>query len=172
VPYPAAVLRITAYSATADLGYTVPFTSLESVQIEHWLPPCAPALPRPERLRIGSGHANGSAWSEYAYVGPWGVCIGSAGDGSYCWPGGLRQLARGHGATPVESSTTTQRTTFVVIAVAPAVSYLVVRRADGSTMRVLPVRAGPAGFCTFAVVKGDWTAYSAAGTSLASGTVP
>jgi hypothetical protein len=60
----------------------------------------------------------------------------------------------------------------VVIAVAPAVSYLVVRRADGSTMRVLPVRAGPAGFCTFAVFRGDWTAYSAAGTSLASGTVP
>jgi hypothetical protein len=90
----------------------------------------------------------------------------------FCWPGGLRALARGHGATPVAVSTNAQQTTFVVIAVAPAVSSLVVRRAGGPTVRVLPVRAGPARFCTFAVVKGGWTAYSAAGRSLASGTVP
>ena len=67
-------------------------------------------------------------------------------------------------------------TNYAVVAATPAVSYLLVTRADGSTARVATTRAGSARFAAFTSPPGNkvthWAAYSAAGRRLASGRLP
>lgn len=174
VPAAAAVIQVSAYSSHGELGYAVPFTALGSVQPVRWLRPGQQALPRPATYTIGSGTADGVAWAEHFYVGPWGGCIGGAGDGSDCWSSRSR-VARAHGAGVIAYSSGNGGTDYLTIDAAPSVSYLLVRRADGSTTREATVRAGGARFCVIASVKGNrairWTAYSADGTRVASGSV-
>jgi hypothetical protein len=175
VPAAAAVIQVSAYSSHGELGYAVPFTALGSVEPVRWLRPAQQALPRPVTYTIGSGTADGVAWAEHVYVGPWGACVGGAGDGSACW-NSLSRAARGHGAGVVAYSYGNGGTDFLTIDAAPAVSYLLVRRADGSTTRERTVPAGGTRFCVIASVKGRrairWTAYSADGARVASGAVP
>jgi hypothetical protein len=122
----------------------------------------------------GSGRANGRAWAEHVCVGPWGSRVGGAGGASRCWDH-ILQMAR-HKAAGQLDSIGNGGTDFIVISAAPPVNDLAVRRADGSTARASVVPAAGARFCVFASVTDNrairWTAYSAAGTRLASGPVP
>ena len=128
----------------------------------------------PASYLIGTGVTPGGRWSERAYVGPWGTCIGGPGGGRGCWrTTRLATVSNVGAASPVTNSSDQDGTWFVVVAVAPSVSYVAVTRADGSTIRLRPVPAGGARFCVVASPKGSrWVAYSAAGAKLASGGVP
>jgi hypothetical protein len=173
VPRTADVRQITAYSSKGELAYAVPFTAAGSVQIERWLRPGQPALPRPHRYLLGSGTVAEARWREYLYTGPWGSCVGDAGGGSFCFNADPGQLRRGKDARQVSASFVGNTTGYFVIAVAPSVSHLRVRMGDGRSFRVSPVFAGGGRFCTFSLVHDNptvrWIAYSAAGTELASG---
>ena len=176
VPSSTAVTRLTAYSARSELGYAIPFTAGGSVEVTRWLRPGEPALPKPASYLIGSGRLGGQPWSEHAYVGPWGVCIRGAGYGSSCAPVSIGRLAEGHAAKLILVSGGPAGTSFVVVAGAPSVSYLLVSRADGSTVRVATRLAGGTSFGTFTSAPGErairWVAYSRAGLRLASGGIP
>jgi hypothetical protein len=168
----AAVTQVSAYSSHGELGYAVPFTSLGSVLTERWLRPGQKARPGPATYTIGSGTVHGVAWTERLYVGPWGSCLGGTSDGSECWTD-ASQPARQHGAGQVGVLFLHDGTSLAVFDAAPSVSYLLVRRADGSTSRENLVRAGRSRFCVIVSAKGRkatrWAAYSANGTRLASG---
>jgi hypothetical protein len=173
VPASTAVTQISAYSRRAELAYTVPFTAWDQVETVRWLRPGEPSGPRPARYLAGRGNAGGQPWSMYAYAGPWGVCLGGAGSGSMCAPVGIGQLAGGQAARLVMVSAGPGGTNFAVVAATPAVSYLLVTRADGSTARVATTPAGAARFAAFTSLPGNkvirWAAYSPAGRRLASG---
>jgi hypothetical protein len=175
VPASTAVTQVSAYSRRAELAYAIPFTAQGQVETVRWLRPGAPAGPRPASYLVGSGNADGQQWSEHAYAGPWGVCLGGAGSGGLCLPVSLGQLAGGRAAQLLMVSAGPGGTNFAVVVVTPAVSYLLVTHADGSTARVGTVRAGGARFATFASQPGNkvtrWAAFSAAGHQLASGGV-
>jgi hypothetical protein len=176
VPASTSVTQISAYSRRAELAYAVPFTGWDQVETVRWLQPGEPPGPRPARYLIGSGNAGGQPWSMYAYAGPWGVCLGGAGWGSTCEPVGIGQLAGGQAASLAMVSAGRGGTNYDVVAATPAVSYLLVTHADGSTARVATRRAGGAGFAVFTSLPGNrvshWAAYSAGGRRLASGGVP
>lgn len=175
VPRSTDVTRVAAYSGHGELAYAVPFTALQYVQAVRWLRPGQPALPAPHRFTLGSGLVSAGRWSEYLYAGPWGSCVGNAGNGSFCFAAEPGQLRHGRTAREVSAAFVGNTTGFVVIAVAPSVSHIRVRMADGRTFRVSPVSAGGGRFCTFSLVHDNgtvrWIAYSAAGTELASGSI-
>jgi hypothetical protein len=176
VPAPQVVTEISAYSRHGLVGYAVPFTALGSVEPVRWLRPGQPALPRPARYRIGSGNLGGTPWSEYLYIGPWGACMGGAGGGSDCWADGVSRAARVKVVELLGASWGSGYGAFVPMAVAPAVSYVLVSPAHGAAFRIRPSRADGARFAVFAVPSGSgttrWAAYSASGQRLASGRVP
>jgi hypothetical protein len=176
VPASTVVTQISAYSRRAELAYAVPFTGWGQVETVRWLRPGAAASPRPAKYLIGSGDADGQRWSEYAYTGPWGVCLGGAGYGGTCEPVGIGQLTGGQAASLAMVAAGRGGTNYAVVAATPAVSYLLVTRADGSTARVATTRAGSARFAAFTSPPGNkvthWAAYSAAGRRLASGRLP
>jgi hypothetical protein len=173
VPASTAVTQISAYSRRAELAYAVPFTGWNQVETVRWLQPGEPSGPLPARYLAGRGNAGGQPWSMYAYTGPWGVCLGGAGAGSMCSPVGIGQLAGGQAAQLAMVSAGQDGTNFAVVVATPAVSYLLVTRADGSTARVATTQAGAARVAVFTSSPGNkvshWTAYSAAGRRLASG---
>lgn len=175
VPRSTDVTRVAAYSGHGELAYAVPFTALQYVQAVRWLRPGQPALPAPHRFKLGSGLVSAGRWSEYLYAGPWGSCVGNAGNGSFCFAAEPGQLRHGRTAREVSAAFVGNTTGFVVIAVAPSVSHIRVRMADGRTFLVSPVSAGGGKFCTFSLVHDNgtvrWIAYSAAGTELASGSI-
>ncbi|HEY6276663.1 MAG TPA: hypothetical protein VIX86_10060 [Streptosporangiaceae bacterium] len=176
VPASTTVTQISAYAGHAELAYTVPFTARGQVETVSWLRPGAPAGPRPARYLVGSGNADGQRWSEYAYTGPWGVCLVGAGSASMCSPTGIGQLTSGQAARLIMESSGPGGTNFALVAASAVVSHLVVSRADGSTARVPAVPVDGARFAAFTSPPGNkvthWVAYSAAGRRLASGGVP
>ena len=176
LPSSTAVTEIRAYSKRSELAYAVPFTARGRVETVRWLRPREPARLKPITYLIGSGQAGGRKWSEYAYVGPWGVCLEGAGSGGSCAPVGIGHLAGGQAARVLLVSGGADGTNFAVVVAAPTVSYVLVSRADGSTVRARTVPAGGMRFCTIASVPSDrairWTAYSAGGLRLASDAIP
>jgi hypothetical protein len=182
VPRAAVVTVITAYSAHGELAYADPFTGFGAVQTVRWLRPGEPAPDIAGTYVIGQGtpSINGPSWTERAYAGPWGSCIGGTGGGSICAPVSLAALRGSHAAAEVLRSYMTtggKSDGYVeVVAVAPQVSYVVVSKAHGADIRVDAVRAGDARFCVFTSSHGlpatRWTAYSASGARLASGSLP
>jgi hypothetical protein len=182
IPRAAAVSVITAYSAHGELAYADPFTALGAVQTVRWIRPGAPAPDLASTFVIGEGDPSiqGPSWTEKAYAGPWGSCIGGTGAGSICAPVGLAALRGGHVARLVLESYATSggvsQGYVAVIAVAPSVSYLIVSRVHGADVRVTPVRAGGGRFCVItsshALPATGWAAYSASGAKLAGRSLP
>jgi hypothetical protein len=196
VPYNSAVTRITAYSARTELGYAIPFTQDDQLQIR-WLRAGQAPLPAQAWIEVASGTLARSSWSVRLDVGPWGICEVTAAR----WPGfplawcgfaALRpdQLALAVGPTPgpvpkhLPAKGSVIVTDIDLMQTAPSVSYLIMTRADHTTFRVRTVRAEGWRYCVFesaallptqraehlpgrAVVR--WTAYDAAGRKLGSG---
>lgn len=199
VPYNSAVTQLTAYSARAELGYAIPFTRFNQLQIR-WIP-AGQAPPPQASYEIGSGTMPGTAWSVQLKTGPWGTCevISARWSGfplAWCGFSGLSrgQIARmpvgpEPGAVPkrlpARGSVVTPM--IEVAQTAPSVSYLILTRQNGTTFRALAVAAGRWSYCVFrseqnllseprqrtpalAVVR--WTAYNSSGHRLGSGAVP
>jgi hypothetical protein len=173
IPYSSAVTSVTTYSSHGELGYAIPFTGEADLDLNRWLRPGQPALPRPATYLIGSGTVNGTAWHEYAWIGPWGTCVGGAGGGSDCFDQTGSVLSPRQLVTSFGDSAGSGNTEYVYGEAAPAVSYLVVTRSHGSTQTVTLTRAGTLRFFAYASVQGDpvvrWAAYGADGRRLAAG---
>lgn len=192
VPFSSDVTEVSAFSKHTGLGYAIPFTAAGNIGICRWLRPGQPALPAPATYKIGSGTAAGHAWSAAIYVGPWGTYIasnvaghGDGGTASECYadfgsalkPGQL-VLAR-FGYTAIISYPTAA---ISLGQTAPSVSYLILSRADGGTIRVQTVWVGRLKFGAYVTaldVAGRpvskalvvrWTAYDDSGRKLGSGT--
>ena len=74
VPVGAGVVDATAYSRHGEIAAAIPFNAPSGVAaFGVWLTPGQHGLARASG-RIGSGTANGRAWSVTAYLGPWGIC--------------------------------------------------------------------------------------------------
>ena len=189
LPYAAAVRRISAYSQRSELAYAVPLTAAGHLVADRWLRPGQPARPRPARYKIGSGRAYGYAWSTTLHVGPWGACpvSSTARNGtrtvmtaSYLHPDLQLELAPGQLYRASKGPYLGSYRTAVIAQTSPAVSYLILTRADGSHARVRTVAAGRWRFCEYVtsfkarpvspatVVR--WTAYDSSGAVLGSGT--
>lgn len=93
------ISQISAYSATAELGYTVPIGLARNLpthfnqdpggafEILRWLEPNQPPVPRRADYRIGEGTAYGARWSEYINVSPSGTCVSPPPGGlEVCYP--------------------------------------------------------------------------------------
>jgi hypothetical protein len=118
----------------------------------------------------------GRQWAEYAYVGPWGTCVGgSPAGGVNCMANGPASMT-GRRAAVETTSFAGNGPYFVVVAGARGVDHVIVRPAKGRAFRVGMVTLAGGTVCAFAVAHGDisarWTAYSAAGAPLASGRIP
>ena len=190
VPYAAAVRRISAYAQHSELAYAVPLTAGGNVIADRWLRPGQPAGPKPASYKIGSGHAYGYAWSTTLYVGPWGACLVSstARNGTrtvitacYLHPDLQLELAPGQLYRASKGPSLGGYRTAVIAQTSPAVSYLILTKADGSHARVGAVAAGRWRFCEYVTpipVTGRpvspatvvrWTAYNSSGAVLGSG---
>jgi hypothetical protein len=163
-PAGAVITDATAYSRHGEIATAIPFNGLGGTDtFSAWLKPGQRGLPRATG-RIGSGTFDGGAWSAAAYQGPWGICIKVSGGGSCTatisdtrtagmfWSGG------GPGV-------------FAGVA-SPAVAWVIVHRADGTTARVVPVTVGIGRFFAFPTSPGHkpwrWTAYDGSGHVVAS----
>jgi len=159
VPVGAGIVDATAYSRHGEIAAAIPFNAPNGVAaFGVWLTPGQHGLARASG-RIGSGTANGIAWSVTAYLGPWGICIQIPATGltwPYCVPptsylnlnsdGGLT-VAAGH---------------------APAsAAWVIVNQPDGTTTKVWPVTLGGQKLFAFQLLTGSnelsWTAYDNSG---------
>jgi hypothetical protein len=176
VPASQAVTEIEAFSRHRQIGYTVPFTGLGSVEVMRWLAPGQPALPAPVTYLIGSGSVHGYAWSVRLYVGPWGSCIGGTTvNTDYCTPDSVSQLGNGKAAGVITRAfdVGTQRTYFFVGNAVPSVSRVVISLRDGRSVRPHLLRLPGMSFYAYPSERGNpairWAAYDASGSELASG---
>jgi hypothetical protein len=190
VPYAAAVRQISAYSTHSELAYAVPLAAGGHVVADRWLRPGQPAKPRPTSYKIGSGRAYGYAWSTTLHVGPWGACpvSSTARNGTrtvmtscYLHPDLQLELAPGQLVRDSKGPSLGNYRLAVIAQTSPAVSYLILTRADGSHARVGTVAAGRWRFCEYVTtmpVTGQpvspatvvrWTAYDSSGAVLGSG---
>ena len=169
VPVNEAVSRVTAYSAHGELASAIPFNdpSGGGSVVGVWLRPGQTGLPRATQL-IGSGTTGGRAWSVTAYLGPWGECLVTRGNGSACnsvatpqhtavmgWGGSSPQVTYGTAAADVE--------------------HVVITLRGGGTIRVRAIAAGEQKFFAFALAPGQhaarWLAYDAARHGTGSGRI-
>jgi len=173
-PYPAAVVRITAYSGTAELGYAVPFTDGGFVETMRWLRPGQPALPRPLTRRIGSGTVGGTAWDEIVAIGPWGTCLYGSAAGSSCWTSTDQALPPHTVVNAIGYSVQAGNVYVYPGQASSVVAYLEITTKDGKTTRVPVVAAGAQRYFAYADGPGNrivrWAAYDASGRRLAAGT--
>jgi hypothetical protein len=190
VPYAAAVRRVSAYSNHSELAYAVPLTAGGDIVADRWLRPGQPAMPRPASYKIGSGRAYGYAWSTTLYVGPWGACpvSSTARNGTrtvftscYLHPDLQLELAPGELVRVSKGPYLGNDRLAVIAQTSPAVSYLILTRADGSHARVGTVAAGRWRFCEYVtsmsvtgrpvspVTVVRWTAFDSSGAVLGSG---
>jgi hypothetical protein len=173
VPAASAVLRVTAFSARAELGYAIPFTRGGAIQLVRWLRPVQPAPASQVSYQVGSGQVNGIAWSARLYAGPWGTC----------WQIGAGGLAKCSAAPPGRLGTAAVVSLIDVIGVQYGSLFCfgrvshdvskVVLVTGGRTVRARLVRAGDNRFFVVPVSTMrqyvHWTAFDAAGHQLGAG---
>jgi hypothetical protein len=165
---------LTLYSQTGEIATSIPFNGPSGDSwptFATWLRPGQAGAARLTKV-IGSGTVGGYAWAVTAYLGPWGTCIDGDGDG-----GGSCFTTPGQGGTGESGSMGNQRSGALVWGqAADSVSYLIVTPKGGAAMRVGVTAVGKQKYFAFTLSraprKGDrWTAYDAAGKSVASGPV-
>jgi hypothetical protein len=161
VPRSVQVSSITAYSARGELASTIPFNAPDAtLDTGPWLRPGQTGMHRATHL-IGSGTVDGHAWSSTAYVGPWGECLVTRGNGglsSVCdavsSPQGTTVLGSASGPLVVVYGTA-----------APDVQHVIITLASGQTRRVQAVAVGDQKFFVYALLRGQhsvrWRSYSA-----------
>ncbi len=164
------IASITAHlgSAHFDNGRTVtavPFSLPgQLATVGAWRRPGQPVPPR-VTVRLGSGTVGGQPWEATAYQGPWGTCVVYPGGSGCTDTPGNKTMVMGWGSSP--------RVTYG--SAAPDVAYLKITLSDGSVLpKVIPVKVGSARLFAFASLQNrtpkHWTACSASGTPLSSGT--
>jgi hypothetical protein len=165
VPVGAEVLDATAYSRHGEIAAAIPFNAPGGVAaFGVWLTPGQHGLARASG-RIGSGTANGIAWSVTAFLGPWGICIQAPATGitsAYCVPA-LSDL-------DVNSGTTSMTGDGLAVAAghAPAsTAWVMVSQPGAPTTKVWPVTVGGQKLFAFPLLAGpegvSWTAYDNSG---------
>jgi hypothetical protein len=174
-PAGAPVDSLTVYSRTGEIATSIPFNGPSGASgptFATWLRPGQAAGAARFTKVIGSGTADGHAWAVTAYIGPWGTCI--EGGGGDCFASTTPAQA----GTGVMGSGGNQPSGALVWGeAADSVSYLIVTPKGGTAMRVGVTAVGQQKYFAFGLSreprKGDrWTAYDAAGKSVASGPVP
>ena len=81
VPVGARIVDAAAYSQQGEIAAAIPFNDSNGrAYFGLWLTPGQHGLARASG-RIGSGTANGTAWSVTAYLGPWGICLTASSGG-------------------------------------------------------------------------------------------
>jgi hypothetical protein len=161
VPRSVNVSRITAYSARGELASTIPFNEPDgTVTTGLWLRPGQTGMPRATHL-IGSGTLDGRAWSSTAYVGPWGECLVTRGNGG---PGNVCDAVSAPQETAVLGSASGPLV--VVYGTASAdVEHVIITLASGRTLRVPAVPVGDQKFFAYALPRGQyavrWQSYDA-----------
>ena len=186
-PSQTSITQIRAYSASGELGYTVPYAALPpgpsplaadpggDFQLVRWLQPGQPALPVAARYSIGRGTTSGTNWSEQLDVGPWGTCITApTGQPGTCYPAVGPSLLGGKAAVVLAANYYSQlHAGWDAIVAEPAVSSIVARMPHGRTAAARLYSHDGVKFATI-VWSGhrpptSWTAYSATGKVLATG---
>jgi hypothetical protein len=157
VPADLAIVRATAYSTRSELGYAIPYDG----EFVTWLRPGQRGLPRANYV-IGSGAANGVAWSVVLHVGPWGYCFSF---GTCTGP-----LPRTYSSGSYTASGSGGAWTTVDEAALPA-AYVVGTLSDGSTIRARAVNVSGPRFWAWVVPQGQRLRrvvfYSASGHQIA-----
>lgn len=171
------VVRAVAYSGKTELGYSVPFIGGELRPGTYFVDWRRPDQAGPARWStyIASGGSGAKAWSALVLAGPWGYCV-SLGVPVFnsvrqnCWAASsLRSSAKvimGCGSPPV-------RPRWIVGTAKPAVAYLRLTMAGGSTVRVAVTEVSGQKFYAMAISKSPvvvrWDAFDAAGHRLYGG---
>ena len=166
---------LSVYSRTGEIATSIPFNGPSGDSgpptFVTWLRPGQAGAARFTKT-IGSGTADGHAWAVTAYIGPWGTCIEGGGGG-----GCQTSATQVQGGTGEMGSMGNQPSgTLVWGQAADSVSYLIVTPKGGAAMHVEVTAVGQQKYFAFGLSrrpqKGDrWTAYDAAGKSVASGPV-
>jgi len=165
VPVGARVVEATAYSRHGEIAAAIPFNAPNGVAaFGVWLKPAQQGLARASG-RIGSGTANGRAWSVTAYLGPWGLCIQAPATGTtsaYCVPA-TADLDQNSGATEMSGDGLSVAAGHAP----PSAAWVIVNQPDGTTTKVWPVTVGGQKLFAFQVRIGPgrltWTAYDTSG---------
>ena len=166
VPVGARIVDAAAYSQQGEIAAAIPFN--ESDGIAYFglsLTPGQHGLARASG-RIGSGTANGTAWSVTAYLGPWGICYQTNAVGTpavFCPPtpsdldsGGLWDYTEHSPSLSVAGGH------------APAsAAWVIVSQPNGTTTKIWPVTVGGQKLFAFQQQTGPnpprWTAYDSSG---------
>jgi hypothetical protein len=168
VPVGAGVAEATAYSRHGEIAAAIPFNDPSGVaDFGIWLKPGQHGLARASG-RIGSGTANGSAWSATAYLGPWGICVQVPAAGltsAFCMPT-VSYLDSGY-------LSLTGNGLSVAAGRAPAsTAWVIVNQPDGTTTKVWPVTVGGQKLFAFQLRTGpnrlSWTDYDSSGAVVGS----
>lgn len=178
-PVSMTIAGITAHLGVAghDNGQTetaIPFSVPgEMPVVGLWQRPGQAAPPRATRV-LASGTADGKPWSLTAYEGPWGTCFVSRQAvtlGSGCEDSArlaTTEVIGGWGGSGTASGA-------AYGSAAPGVAYVAVKLDNGKTVTAVPVTIGNERLFAFLVGPGvsptRWTAYSASGKVLRTGSV-
>ena len=187
IPSQTSITQIRAYSASGELGYTVPYAALPQrpsrltsdpggdFQLVRWLQPGQPALPVAARYSIGRGATSGTNWSEQLDIGPWGTCVTApTGQPGTCYPAIGPSLLGGKAAVVLAANYYSQlHAGWDAIVAEPAVSSIVARVPHGRSASARLYSHDGVKFATI-VWSGhrpptSWTAYSATGKVLGTG---
>jgi hypothetical protein len=170
IPLGAPVVSATAYSPRGEIATAIPFNAAGGMAaFATWLRPGQHGLARASG-RVGSGSYHGSAWSAWAYLGPWGACLtGQAGGTSTSSCMGTTSTARlGTGVM----FWTDGDPAVAVGSADQSVARIVVTSPGGKTTQMRLVTVGGARFFAFPFGQGPkpwkWTAYDGSGHAIAS----
>jgi len=190
VPTVTSITQVSAYSAHGEIAYAVPFGTRALppastfnnepngngiFQVVRWLKPGQPAMPLPATHRFGHGTVDGSSWSEYVAIGPFGTCvITPTSNYPFCFPADAVDLIRHSAAKTLCVSYISQRhLAWATVVAKPSVSYIVATGRHGRHIKVGLYSADGVKFAAIASTGWNgitgWIAYSAGGTALASG---
>lgn len=187
VPDETSIRQISAYSATGELGYTVPIGTVRllpthynfdpsgSFEILRWLKPNQPPVPRRADYKIGQGTAYGAYWDQYINVSPSGTCVSPPSGGTlFCFRATGNELTGGKAVRHLDTAYISgDHIGWDALVAEPSVSYIVAVDAGGRRVRVRTYSLLGAKFATLVQTRQNyvigWIAYSATGTRLASG---
>ena len=169
IPVGAGVADATAYSRHGEIAAAIPFNGSNGMtDFGYWLTPGQHALDRTSG-QIGSGTANGTAWSVTAYLGPWGTCFQFSAVGtpqvscvtapsflatSNLWSFAEGSVSVGAGGAPASTA------------------WVIVNQSDGTTTKVWPVTIEGQKLFAFQLLTAPsqvtWTDYDNSGAVVGS----
>ena len=165
VPADMVVDSATAYSRTGEIATAIPYQPPGGLAVfNDWQRP-GQAVPGKINGTFGSGTLGGRAWRATAHLGPWGTCLVYDGTSGCFDPS--QQSATG---------STVGSTSWIAGTAADSVSYVMITFKHGSAIRVGVTDIGPerfwgAGLGARSSTGARWTAYTADGKRVASGSV-